>query len=83
MASKKQVDLIWEKAHIVRGQNPNVYRKDDQGNLIRKQSYGTKGQYGWEIDHKNPKCKGGTDNLRNLRPLHWQKNRAKGGKYPY
>lgn len=83
MASKKQLDAAWNKAHVIRGQNPNIYRKDDLGNVIRKASYGTMGQYGWEIDHKNPKAKGGTDCSRNLRPLHWEENRSKGSKYPY
>ena len=58
MASQKRVETIWDKARSIRGQNPNIYRKDDFGNIILKQSYGTKGEYGWEIDHKNPKSKG-------------------------
>jgi len=34
----------------------------------------------WEIDHKNPKDKGGSDQLRNLQPLYWEENREKGAK---
>lgn len=80
MTSKKQINEIWDKGHSVRGKNPDVFRKDDEGNVIKKGSYGTKGDYGWEIDHKNPVAKGGTDNPRNLRPLHWEENREKSDK---
>jgi len=80
MPSKKLIEQIWDKGHTVRGRNPEVFRKDDEGNLIRKASYGTLGEYGWEVDHKNPINKGGTDNLRNLRPLHWEENREKSDK---
>lgn len=80
MAGKKQIDEVWEKAHKMRNENPDNKRKDDEGNVIRKASYGTQGEYGWEIDHKNPVSRGGSDNPRNLRPLHWEENREKGDK---
>lgn len=83
MASQKSIDKVWEKAKPIRGQNPEVYRKDEFGNKIRKPSYGTKGAYGWEFDHKKPLAKGGSDKQQNLRPLHWEENRAKSDKYPY
>ena len=28
------------------------------------------------------KSKGGSDNIKNLQPLHWKENRSKGDKYP-
>ena len=83
MASKKEIDQIWEKAKPVRGKNPDSWRKDNHGNTIRKGSYGTKGEYGWELDHKNPSSKGGTDSAKNIQPLHWNDNRKKSDKYPY
>ena len=83
MASKKQIEQAWEKATPFKTLNPNEYRKDRFGNKIRKQSYGTKGEYGWELDHKNPLSHGGSDSSRNIEPLHWEENRRKGGKYPY
>lgn len=76
-------DDIWNKAKAIRGQNPDVWRKDDFGNKIKYGSYGTQGQYGWEVDHKNPVSKGGSNSMRNLRPLYWEENRQKGNKYPY
>ena len=83
MASKKQIDQAWDKAKPIRGENPDTWRKDDFGNKIRKGSYGTKGEYGWELDHKNPSSKGGSDKPQNIQPLHWNKNRKKSDNYPY
>lgn len=80
MASKETIKKVWEKANPIRGRDEDVWRKDDEGNRIRHGSYGTVGDYGWEIDHKNPVSKGGTDNIRNLRPLHWEENREKSDK---
>lgn len=83
MASEKDKKVAWEKAKPIRGKNSDVWRKDPYGNTIKWGSYGTKGEYGWEIDHKHPKSKGGTDNPRNLQAIHWQENRKKRDKYPY
>ncbi|MFH1897545.1 MAG: HNH endonuclease signature motif containing protein [Candidatus Desantisbacteria bacterium] len=83
MASKKQIDEAWEKVKPVSERNPDVWGKDALGNLIRKPSYGTQGEYGWEIDHKYPLSKGGTDTPKNIQPLQWKENRTKSDKYPY
>ena len=80
MASKKLIGEVWEKAKSMRGKDSDVWRKDKYNNKIRFGSYGTQGEYGWEIDHKNPKDNKGSDQLRNLQPLHWEKNREKGAK---
>jgi 5-methylcytosine-specific restriction endonuclease McrA len=83
LASQKEIDNAWEKAKPINGENPDVYRKDTYGNTIRKPSYGTQGEYGWEVDHKHPAAKGGTDKPQNLQPLHWEENRKKSDQYPY
>jgi len=83
MASKKQVQDIWNKAKPMRGKNPDVWKKDKYNKKIRFGSYGTTGEYGWEIDHKNPKDKGGSNQDRNLQPLHWKENRKKSDKVSY
>lgn len=57
-ASKELIERVWEKADEIRGRDPDVWRKDSEGNYIRHGSYGTVGEYGWEIDHKNPVSKG-------------------------
>jgi 5-methylcytosine-specific restriction endonuclease McrA len=80
MVSKKIVGEVWEKAKSMRGKDPDVWRKDKYDNKIRFGSYGTQGEYGWEIDHKNPKNNEGSDQLRNLQPHHWEENREKGAK---
>jgi len=83
MATKKIIEQVWEKAKTIRGKETVVWRKDKYGNKIRFGSYGTQGDCGWEIDHKNPKDKGGSDKIRNLQPLHWKENRKKGVKIKY
>ena len=81
MPSQKLIDEVWEKGKEIRGKDPDAWRRDVEGNKIRKAPHGTEGEYGWEIDHKKPKEKGGSDELRNLQPLHWEENRKKSDKY--
>ena len=80
MASKKIIDQVWDKGKSIRGENPDAWRRDSDGNKIRRGSYGTEGEYGWEIDHIKPQSKGGSDDLRNLQPLHPDANREKSDK---
>lgn len=83
MASKKRINDTWGEAKPIRGKNPDTWRKDKFGNKIRRGSYGTQGEYGWELDHSKPKSKGGTNSDRNIQPLYWEENRKKSNKYPY
>ncbi|UPR33820.1 HNH endonuclease [Vibrio cyclitrophicus] len=83
MPSKKQIEAVWEKASTIRGKNPNQYRRDAYGNEIYKAAYGTQGTKGWEVDHKNPRSKGGSDSTRNLQALQTAENRKKSNAYPY
>ncbi len=83
MASKKDVEQAWENAREVRGRNPDTWRRDPYGNLIRHGSYGTQGEFGWELDHKFPESKGGSDTPHNIQAVQWEQNREKGDKYPY
>jgi hypothetical protein len=76
------VNAVWAKAQIVPGYDQNTYRKDRCGAWIQRSSYGTTGNYGWEIDHIKPVSKSGTDDLNNLQPLHWRNNRGKSDDYP-
>lgn len=77
------IDAVWEKGARVRSRDPNLYRRDDCGNIIYKPSYGKETDMGWEIDHRKPVAKGGTDHMNNLRPLQCAANGEKGDNYPW
>lgn len=83
MANTKQIENAWNNAKPIKGKNPDVYRKDNYGNTMYKPSYGKQSKMGWEVDHKHPVAKGGTDSSRNLQAVQWQENRIKSDKYPY
>ncbi len=38
---------------------------------------------GWEVDHRHPVSKGGTDSSRNSQVVQLEENRSKSDKYPY
>ncbi len=68
----------WNQCRTIPNYDPNEWRYDDLGNLIRLQNYGDRqSQYGWEIDHRIPLARGGTDDRSNIRALHWQANAQK------
>lgn len=76
--SQKKIDAVWDKGTKVTGVDATKWRKDACGAWIFKTSYGKESQYGWQIDHIKHKSKGGSDELSNLRPLHWENNQARG-----
>lgn len=76
--SELEKESIWRKGAIVAGYDQNVFRKDACGAWMRKDRYGdTSSKFGWEIDHKQPVSRGGSDDLWNLQPLQWENNRRK------
>ncbi|MBQ4407937.1 MAG: hypothetical protein II852_13140 [Bacteroidales bacterium] len=78
------IDQIWEKALVVEGIDPNLYRKDSAGAWISRTAFGDAGSiFGWEIDHIYPVSLGGDNNIINLRPMNCGNNRSKGNSYPY
>jgi 5-methylcytosine-specific restriction endonuclease McrA len=74
---------VWAKGHIMTDRpdlDPNEWRRDDFGWIIRYSEYGDRNAaYGWEIDHIHPTAFGGHDHISNLRPLHCQCNSGLGG----
>lgn len=83
MATKRQQQIAWDKAETIPGKHPNRFRQDAFGNQICRTSYGKDSPQGWEVDHKHPKAKGGTDHSRNLQALQTDANRQKSDTYPY
>ncbi len=77
---KDDIDWAWNKAQKVRGKSPDMYRRDELGNEVYRPSHGKSGEKSWEVDHRKPVAKGGTDHRRNLRILQTEANREKSDK---
>ncbi|UCM59913.1 HNH endonuclease [Aeromonas hydrophila] len=77
--SQSDIDKVWDKLDEENAQNEkDGFRKDQCSAWIRKSEYGNRDhKHGWEIDHITPKSKGGTDEISNLRALHWKNNAAR------
>lgn len=74
------IDAVWEKGTPIPGKDPKRYRLDYNGSLIYKSSYGKTTEMGWEIDHIIPQSRGGSNDITNLRPVHYSINRSRGNK---
>jgi hypothetical protein len=64
---------VWSKGTVVGANDPLLWRKDEYGAWMLRSHYEKRdSEYGWEIDYIKPAPEGGTDELSNLRPLHWE-----------
>lgn len=52
--SKNKINEVFRKAKIIKGEDPNLWRKDRFGEIIYRPAYGDyNSKYGWNIHHKN------------------------------
>jgi hypothetical protein len=75
------VEAVWQAALAVPELSGSA--RDVCGARIWRNAYGQTTQHGWEIDHIQPVALGGTDDLANLQPLHWENNRYKSDSSPW
>lgn len=67
----------WEKAETIPGCNPNLYRKDANGDAVYKPSYGQFSPMGYNIDHSKAHNNGGTNHINNLNIMQSRSNSSK------
>ena len=61
---------VWEKASVIRGQNPEVYRLDVNGKWIKMKEFNNSdSEYGWTI-YSVDGSDIGMSNLHELIPIH-------------
>jgi len=61
---------VWKKA--IPAKHFELYKKDCFGSLIFFDDFGIESENGWVIAHIIPVSNGGTDDIRNLQPVHWK-----------
>lgn len=70
--TEEEIQAVWDKGEVVARFNPHQWKKDDCGAWMSRRQYGNReSDFGWEIDRIVPAEDGGTNDLSNLRPLHW------------
>lgn len=66
---------VWNKGHIVPGQDPDFIRSDDFGNLMSYSHFGNAAsEYGWEIDYAYTESFD-EDDAPAQRPIHFKSRR--------
>jgi hypothetical protein len=80
------INRVWEKARIIKGYNPQQFRKDICGAWICKDDYGKhdKLSLGWEIASFNPfKTESSVSTMRTyLLPMQWENYEKRGNDFP-
>jgi hypothetical protein len=81
-ADETAVELVWERGRRIPGLDPAMWRLDFCGALICRNYHGIETYHGWEIDHVIPMDAGGSEDLGNLQPMHWENRRHKAETWP-
>ena len=64
------LEEVWQKAKSVPGEDPELFRLDEEGSMIRKSDFNNESSiYGWCFFHLKPVWEGGNNDLWNLKPL--------------
>lgn len=67
--------LVWRKGTAIPDRDPAQWRRDVYGNVMFFAAHGDRNDaFGWEIDHIVPVAEGGSNDMMDLRPLHWRAN---------
>lgn len=67
---------VWNKAALLQGHPPDIWRRDKEGNVIHWQEYGNKeSKYGWKIHNAHPQSHELTD-IKYLHPVHIDTTRS-------
>ena len=75
--SANAVDVLWDKATTIDGQDPKIWRVDPYNIVINRYAYGDKNSsYGWEKDHIVSVANGGSHDIINLQALNFYSNRS-------
>ena len=89
--TEQELNAMFSKASKIDGLDPDEWRRDASGAIIKRSSYGRDDElYGWEVDHIVPQSlledndvpDDLIDDDKNLRPLNWNNNKSKGDNYP-
>lgn len=67
---KEVIESVWNFAEIVPGNDPDLWRKDESGNWIRRLDYGKReSEFGWEIF--DPGIGRHSQGVYAMRPMQW------------
>ena len=68
---RELVDRVWQTAHVIAGNDPALWRKDEHGAWINRLAYrDRRSEFGWEIADSGFTLR--SFGLAALRPMQWQ-----------
>ena len=76
----RALSRIWKQGAVLPDRDPEIWRLDAFGLLIKKSHYGNHySRHGWEIEHIIPRERGGSDDPSNLHPVQWERKVSQTG----